>query len=647
MASHELLQGLIEATLAGSAAILLVLALRWPLRRAFGARAAYALWLLVPLAIVATLLPAATADAVRAPAVRMLVLPADFAVTAAPAQAGIDWRGLLPGLWLCGALACGLLLWRAQTAFRHGLGRLLPHGEALRAQTVSAGLPATLGLWHPQVVLPADFDTRFEPEQRALVLAHERRHIARRDPWANAVAALLRCLFWFNPLLHFAAARMRHDQELACDADVLAAHPQQRRSYGDALLNAQLALQVAPLGCHFGFGHPLKERIAMLAHPVSTNRRWLGSAALACLLLGGGYAAWAAQPATPVVVPANGIAADIVLRVDEDAPRTLRIVSEADKPFSLESDANGRRFTIAGTVSRVEHPDKPAMMLQLRIDEDGKRIAEPKLVVANGKPAAVHLGTETQAQDGGKAFKGLRLDITLTDSTKVPVVTMSRSQANMREMISGLARDHGMTVTGLELIPEEQQVSMGLKGIPLETVLALVGESMDLDVRQVGKRIEISPKKGGAAASALTLQPGQVMDASRALHPPRYPADALKEGKTGVTVLVVDIDARGGVIATKVERSSGDARLDTAAQEAAAKWLFKPAMKKGQPVASKVRVPVEFAMDEVSAAARETVPRSASLGKVSLANTDWGSYDAMMSSLRNNWASGSQQQEGC
>lgn len=137
------------------------------------------------------------------------------------------------------------------------------------------------------------------------------------------------------------------------------------------------------------------------------------------------------------------------------------------------------------------------------------------------------------------------------------------------------------------------------------------------------------------------------MDASRALHPPRYPADALKEGKTGVTVLVVDIDARGGVIATKVERSSGDARLDTAAQEAAAKWLFKPAMKKGQPVASKVRVPVEFAMDEVSAAARETVPRSASLGKVSLANTDWGSYDAMMSSLRNNWASGSQQQEGC
>ena len=93
------------------------------------------------------------------------------------------------------------------------------------------------------------------------------------------------------------------------------------------------------------------------------------------------------------------------------------------------------------------------------------------------------------------------------------------------------------------------------------------------------------------------LQSGSVDQASRALHPPRYPAEALKEGKTGVTLLVVDIDARGAVTATKVERSSGDARLDVAAQEAAAKWRFNPAKKRGQPIASKVRVPVEFALD--------------------------------------------------
>lgn len=372
----------------------------------------------------------------------------------------------------------------------------------------------------------------------------------------------------------------------------------------------------------------------MLAHSVSTTRRWLGSAALACLLSGAGYAVWAAQPSVPVAIPANGIAADIVLRVDEDAPRTLRIVGEADKPFSLASDANGRRFTIAGTVSRMEHLDKPAMMLQLRIDEGGKRVAEPKLVVLNGKPAAVHLGAETQTPDGGKAFKGLRLDITLTDATKPPAVTMHKSQAGMRDAISELARDHGLTVNGLELIPVEQKVSMGLEGVPLETVLALIGEVMALDARVVGKRIELTRKPAPPTAppaptapaappappvpprvaapappppptvpappppKVARLQPGMVDQASRALNPPRYPAEALKENKTGVVVLVVSIDAKGGVTNVRVERSSGDARLDVAAQDAASKWLFKPEIKNGKPRASQVRVPVEFALDD-------------------------------------------------
>ena len=48
-----------ETTLATSAATLLVLSLRVPVRRAFGAGAAYGLWWLVPATLVAVLLPAA------------------------------------------------------------------------------------------------------------------------------------------------------------------------------------------------------------------------------------------------------------------------------------------------------------------------------------------------------------------------------------------------------------------------------------------------------------------------------------------------------------------------------------------------------------------------------------------------------------
>lgn len=401
MASHELLQGLIGVTLAGSAAIVPVLALRRPLRKVFGAQVAYALWWLVPAAMAAALLPATPVVTEAVPVARVLALPATLALPAAPAVAGLTWQDAALAIWMLGMMACALWLWRAQVAFRRGLGRLLPQGDAWVAQSAQAGLPATLGLLRPQVVLPVDFATRFDAAQQALVLAHEQRHIARGDHWANAAAALLRCLCWCNPLLHYALARMRHDQELACDAAVLAAHPQQRRHYGDALLNAQLALQTVPLGCHFGFGHPLKERIVMLRQVnVSAARRNSGTALVALLGCGMAFATWAAQP---------------------------------------------------------------------------------------------------QAA---------------TSATRV-----------------------------------------------------------------------------------TTLQPGTVEAQSRMAAPPIYPEQALKEGSTGVVVLVVDLKADGAVVGVRVDKSSGHAELDQAAMDAAVKWRFQPAMEAGRGVASQVRVPVEFRLD--------------------------------------------------
>ena len=41
-------------------------------------------------------------------------------------------------------------------------------------------------------------------------------------PEANAVLTSLQCISWFNPPMHLAASRCRFDQELACDADVMA-----------------------------------------------------------------------------------------------------------------------------------------------------------------------------------------------------------------------------------------------------------------------------------------------------------------------------------------------------------------------------------------------------------------------------------------
>jgi ankyrin repeat protein len=147
--------------------------------------------------------------------------------------------------------------------------------------------------------LPADFADRFTTEEQALILAHEKNHLATGDAQINAVVTGLQCLFWFNPFVHLGAAVLRVDQEIACDAAVLARHPKTRRAYGEAMLKTQLAPCSPPLGCHWpaSANKQLKERFTLLAHHHADRRRHLaGVAAVAILSLSAGVAAWAAQP---------------------------------------------------------------------------------------------------------------------------------------------------------------------------------------------------------------------------------------------------------------------------------------------------------------------------------------------------------------
>ena len=75
---------------------------------------------------------------------------------------------------------------------------------------------------------------------------------------------------------------------------------------------------------------------------------------------------------------------------------------------------------------------------------------------------------------------------------------------------------------------------------------------------------------------------------------PVYPEDARVAGLTGTTQIEVSVDASGTVVATQVILTSGNASLDRAAEDAARQWTFKPAMLRGQPVPSRMVLPVRF-----------------------------------------------------
>jgi beta-lactamase regulating signal transducer with metallopeptidase domain len=289
-----MLSWLAAASVAATAAILLVLLLRWPLRKLFGASLAYQSWLIVPASIVATLLP--RPEVPQKMAVVALVQTSAGAVAAAVEPAP-DWTGPLAAGWLCGAAAVAFIFWRAHASFVRGLGRLVPDGGLYLSGSCVTG-PALLGLWRPKIVVPADFATRYSAQEQALVVEHERVHARRGDIAVNLVQAGLQCAFWFNPLVHAAALRFRADQEMACDAAVLRRHPGLVKTYAQALLKSQTFSTVAPpsVACAWRLHHPVKERFMTLQqnHP-GARRRFVGRFLVASLVAGAGYAALAAR----------------------------------------------------------------------------------------------------------------------------------------------------------------------------------------------------------------------------------------------------------------------------------------------------------------------------------------------------------------
>lgn len=225
----ELLLFLIRLNLVAGSAITLVLLLRPLIRRWFGAHQTYLSWLIVPVAVLAATFPAPEGASAAVP----------FEHTVGAAQAWISGGShlwMIVAVWAAGTLAgAGFVAWR--------------YGRFLAQERAGVAGPAIVGIVTPRVVTPADFETRFTPEECRLVRAHERAHIDRLDARCNFLVLAAQCFCWFNPLIHLGARAMRFDQELACDATVMTRLPTERRRYAEALLRAQHGAVASPLGC--------------------------------------------------------------------------------------------------------------------------------------------------------------------------------------------------------------------------------------------------------------------------------------------------------------------------------------------------------------------------------------------------------------
>ena len=374
-------------------ACVLVLLLRVPLRNAFGARVAYAAWMMVPAIVLAALLPAPiapTAQALRAVALAAAPLPA-------PAIAAFDPRPWLLAAWLAGVVVAAAAFAAQQRRYLRSLGDVRRAGaRVVRAASGDAG-PALVGAWRARIVVPADFVHRYDARERQLILAHERQHLARGDAIANAAVAALRCLHWFNPIVHLAAARFRYDQELACDAAVIDRFPEARAAYAGAMLKTQLAVQARqefrlPVGCRWPSRHPFKERLLMLKQGrPSRALRALGVIFVAAFGCGGGYAAWAAQAPRAGGSSEPGteqVDAHLSVALGDSAVSNVRLVARLGELFSVDSGSGANAWHGDFVAKR----DPNGVALVATFTRGGRVVARPSLVLAEGEPSFIEIG---------------------------------------------------------------------------------------------------------------------------------------------------------------------------------------------------------------------------------------------------------------
>ena len=361
------------------ALIALVLLLRRPVARHFGAGAAYALWFL-PLARL--ILPPVTLPGWMRPALSDTAPVADPATAAAlvpegvevlgqtemgatlppvPMDSPIDLLSPLVVLWLVGAaIFMGRRFWLYAQLRRELLENARPVGEVddiRMIETTAISGPMAFGVFDKVIALPDGFMASRERQVRDLAIAHELAHHRGHDILVNMLVQPLFAIHWFNPLGWMGWDAMRRDQEAACDARVVASRSRDERAAYAAIIadfarRPQIAPRpalAAPMACPVLGDKSIIHRLKSLPmDDGSRGRRWAARGAVAAALLAVPMTASIsyAEPVAAPEAPAAPFAPTAPVAAAFAAPDAPPAPAAPDAPPAPEEPGE-REFTAA------------------------------------------------------------------------------------------------------------------------------------------------------------------------------------------------------------------------------------------------------------------------------------------------------------
>jgi beta-lactamase regulating signal transducer with metallopeptidase domain len=273
---ESILFGVFEASWQASILALLVVLLQKTLRSRLNPRWSYALWLVVLLRLALPIVPESPvslfghSQADRAVEIHPVLVDPSFDVSPlhasaaadpiaelpanpiVPARSELSLTALLAIVWAAGALILLALTFRANRRFLlkirrgveitdHSIMEILAaaksdlkirrHVRLVESPEIQS--PAIVGIFKPTLLLPADFQRKFENHELRFIFLHELAHLKRGDTVVQWIVAVLQSLHWFNPVVWLVLGRIRADREGATDALVLShAGEEEKERYG-------------------------------------------------------------------------------------------------------------------------------------------------------------------------------------------------------------------------------------------------------------------------------------------------------------------------------------------------------------------------------------------------------------------------------
>jgi TonB family protein len=633
-----LVPALLDSVLLLSVQLLLILAIRKPVARWFGAANAYRLWLLpllwlpfhwmalpaVDWAGLATLVnmekagssgvvgvvswfPLAMQNAGFELDMPMFDLMNIDAFSTSPLwQASVLlWLGLAAVLGILQAwimLRFSRELQQVQqtpsTALQEAVQRDLGKGTLPRLACVQGiGTPALFGILRPVLLLPVDFLSRFDAIQRRLILAHELVHYRRRDNIWNLLATMLRILFWFNPLVHIAWRCYRLDQELSCDAIALGnAQGKQGLLYARTLIESAggaLPARHQPTLTAWGQLREIRERTRLIKlhathSPLQTTGKWL---LLLLVVLGcQGTATLSQVLAQEVGAGAEAVAQSNTMRreVLEHIDRVMQMREAEDFAGALALLDELRPRVEAGELIERDAMVVWQIYASVAMGQDDYQgayehnlriLALPGLSRQNRAQTLQQLGAIAyQLEQYPLAIENFIAYLEYLDSLPTTMqLDAHKSQVNLRIAYAWwMQGEHAAAIPWIE---------QAVDGNPQDRNSLVLLRSIYQEIGNTEKAMEIAQliaEHFDETENEIILEYLPIIVVQ-----PQYPFSAIREKIEGWVQVQFDVNEEGTVVDPKVVDVSPEGVFDQAGLDAIAQFKFNPRMVDGVPQLTK------------------------------------------------------------